>query len=232
MEMKKERKSYPKQDLTNQKFGMLTPVEWLRGGKWRCVCDCGNETVVDTRNLKKGHTQSCGCKNRMSKNVKDMSGFENDYLKVLERFGNIGKTASWLCLCKRCGNTFVTRGSNIRFSYTTSCGCVHSKNEEKIKTMLSASNIEFATQYTFPDLVGEGGRRLRFDFAIFKDKQLERLIEYNGLQHYKIPEGSWKSGYETLIKHDLKKKEYCEKNGIKLIVIRYDENYTLKDLLE
>lgn len=30
--MANARKSYPKTDLTNKKFGMLTPVEWLRGG--------------------------------------------------------------------------------------------------------------------------------------------------------------------------------------------------------
>ena len=38
------RKSHPRNDLTSKKFGMLTPIEWLRGGKWRCICNCGKET--------------------------------------------------------------------------------------------------------------------------------------------------------------------------------------------
>ncbi len=28
---------------------------------WKCVCDCGNKTVVDGHNLRIGHTRSCGC---------------------------------------------------------------------------------------------------------------------------------------------------------------------------
>lgn len=52
-------------DLTNHKYGRLTVIE--RVGKsysfatWRCLCDCGNEVVVDSRSLRSGNTQSCGC---------------------------------------------------------------------------------------------------------------------------------------------------------------------------
>ena len=54
--MKKERNSKPRQDLTDQTFGYLTPFEYIKGGKWKCKCICGNETIVDTRNLKSNHT--------------------------------------------------------------------------------------------------------------------------------------------------------------------------------
>ena len=47
--------------------------------------------------------------------------------------------------------------------------------------LLQKSNIEYATQYTFPDLLGENGGRLRFDFAIFDDDgNIDFLIEYQG----------------------------------------------------
>lgn len=53
-------------DLTGQKFGKLTVIE--RAGstshgaaKWRCVCECGNETIVIGDSLRKGDTRSCGC---------------------------------------------------------------------------------------------------------------------------------------------------------------------------
>ena len=42
-------------------FGRLTAKEYVKGGKWRCVCSCGNETVVDTSSLTRGCTKSCGC---------------------------------------------------------------------------------------------------------------------------------------------------------------------------
>ena len=53
-----ERQSKPRQDLTNQTFGYLTPFEYIKGGKWKCKCKCGNETIVYTKYLKSGHTQS------------------------------------------------------------------------------------------------------------------------------------------------------------------------------
>ena len=53
-------------DLTGLKFGKLSVIE--RAGstkhgavKWRCVCECGNETIVIGDELRKGNTRSCGC---------------------------------------------------------------------------------------------------------------------------------------------------------------------------
>ena len=58
-------------DLTGMKFGHLTVLE--RAGsdsrsepKWLCECDCEAKThiIVLGGNLRKGHTQSCGCDRR------------------------------------------------------------------------------------------------------------------------------------------------------------------------
>ncbi len=227
--MKQERKSKPRQDLTNQIFGYLTPYEYIKGGKWKCKCKCGNETIVDTRNLKSGHTTSCGCKKLETKNVTDMTGFENNGIKVLERAGSDEQqTALWKCQCKNCGNIFITRGSHIRDGRINSCGCIHSKNEQKITQLLLDNNIEFATQYTFSDL--RDLKPLRFDFAIFSNHKLSHLIEYNGTQHYEKPAGSWSENFEILQKHDKMKQEYCEKHNIRLIILK-DEDYNINDLL-
>ena len=53
-------------DLTDQKFGRLTVVERVGStnhgaAKWRCVCECGKETVVIGEELRKGDVISCGC---------------------------------------------------------------------------------------------------------------------------------------------------------------------------
>lgn len=231
--MKQTRVSYPKRDLRGQKFGKLTPVEWLRGGYWRCICDCGNETIVDTRNLMSGHTCSCGCGNHDSKNVTDMTGYEDEKLIVLERSENMGECAAWLCICKHCGRQFVTRGSNIRCGATKSCGCMHSQFERKIIQILLDNGIEFDSQYSIPELTGIGGRWLRFDFAIFDHGKLVELIEYNGPQHYsKIP-GLWGLEYDMTIEHDRRKAEYCAQHGIKFKVISYNDPIeTINDILD
>lgn len=232
--MTQTRNSKPKKDLTGQLFTYLTPLYYIKGGKWHCKCKCGNEVDVDTRNLNSGHTQSCGClqKQKASRNTIDMSNFENENLKVISRQGSDSEgVALWSCLCKHCGNIFTTRGASIRAGYVNSCGCVHSWNEKRITQLFLDNNIEFATQYTFPDLIGLNGGALRFDFAVFKKGKLSHLIEYNGQQHYEKSNDKWGNGFEQLQAHDKLKKEYCEKNNIRLITIRYDEQYTLSDLL-
>lgn len=52
--------------LYGQRFGRLTAIEPCGYSKskrilWRCICDCGRETIVQSDKLKSGHTKSCGC---------------------------------------------------------------------------------------------------------------------------------------------------------------------------
>ena len=231
---KQTRQSKPRVDITGKKYGRLTPQYYIKGGKWHCICDCGNELDVDTRNLNSNHTQSCGClqKEKAANNVIDMTNYEDDNFKILERDGSSNQgIAHWKCLCKHCGNIFTTKGSSIRSVGIQSCGCIHSKGEQKITKMLIDEGCEFSTQYTFPDLIGVGGRCLRFDFAIFLEGKLDRLIEFNGLQHYKKPEGKWANEWENLIENDKRKIEYCKKNCIDLKIIKYDQDFDIKDLV-
>lgn len=53
-------------DLTGKRFERLVALDVAGRGannmyKWRCVCDCGNEKIVMSRNLVTGNTKSCGC---------------------------------------------------------------------------------------------------------------------------------------------------------------------------
>lgn len=52
-------------DLTGQRFGRLTVIERAENkGKqtrWRCKCDCGNETIIRSTDLTSGASKSCGC---------------------------------------------------------------------------------------------------------------------------------------------------------------------------
>lgn len=53
------------ENLVGQKFGKLTVIEktekYKGHSKYKCVCDCGKETIAISNNLKRGKTQSCGC---------------------------------------------------------------------------------------------------------------------------------------------------------------------------
>lgn len=59
-------------DLRGRKYGRLTVTEYA--GKnhankalWKCVCDCGKETIARADALKAGYKQSCGCLNSENK---------------------------------------------------------------------------------------------------------------------------------------------------------------------
>ena len=53
-------------DLVGQRFGKLLVLERAENSikgeaQWLCKCDCGNECIITSGNLRYGHTQSCGC---------------------------------------------------------------------------------------------------------------------------------------------------------------------------
>jgi hypothetical protein len=56
-------------DLKGKKFDRLLVLERACNSQankvqYRCLCDCGNETIVSATHLKSGHTTSCGCKHK------------------------------------------------------------------------------------------------------------------------------------------------------------------------
>ena len=53
--------------LIGMKFGRLIAIEKIKVKyitKYKCVCDCGNEVIIDHGSLQSGRTKSCGCFNR------------------------------------------------------------------------------------------------------------------------------------------------------------------------
>lgn len=69
-------------DLTGQKFNKLTVISRAENTKqgqaqWLCMCDCGNNTIVSSRNLKSGHVRSCGCSR-----IKNKKELDNLYHRI------------------------------------------------------------------------------------------------------------------------------------------------------
>lgn len=53
-------------DLRRRRFTRLKVLAsagstWDGHAQWSCVCDCGNEITVRSKNLLSGNTKSCGC---------------------------------------------------------------------------------------------------------------------------------------------------------------------------
>ena len=230
-------------DLTGQQFGYLTVIERVENiGKqvrWLCRCKCGNEKIVYGTNLRRGLTTSCGCyrKEKLAQEkLQDLTGQKFGRLTVigLHHYNPELRQYYWECECE-CGGRAIVYSGHLKSGHTQSCGCINSKGEEKIATILTANNIPFAKQYTFEDCRGANNGLLRFDFAIFGANGLSHLIEYDGWQHINKTNSKWDrdNRFEVRQEHDKIKTEYCNNNNIPLIRIT-SKQYTeleLSDLL-
>lgn len=100
-----------------------------------------------------------------------------------------------------------------------------SRGEIKIEDILRTAGMNFQEEYSFPDLISNNGRPLRFDFAVFDDdNNLMFLLEYQGIQHY-IAKSKFGgvSGLKKQQYNDMQKREYCRKHNIILIAIPYTD---------
>ena len=98
--------------------------------------------------------------------------------------------------------------------------CYESKGEKQIAEQLSKYNILYYREHKFDECKDK--KHLPFDFYI---PSLNLCIEYDGLQHFKpIQRYGGLSYFNTIKKHDNIKNEYCFKNGINLLRIKYNEN--------
>ena len=218
----------PRTKLYGQIFGRLTVLDWEGNGKWRCLCECGNEVLVQTDNLKSGNTKSCGClqKDRASE-ASYVSLVDNRYGKLIvlervedNRFGHV----CYRCKCD-CGGETIVDATNLRNGNTNSCGCIKSKGEMIINNWLQEHNFNFRSQYSFDDCILSTGRRPFFDFVLFKDDKPCLVIEYNGRQHYEVT-GGWNTEEEfaKTQRRDREKLQWCEDNHYPVLIIKYDED--------
>lgn len=92
-------------DMTGLRFGrlfILHRVPYIGKSvhtRWKAICDCGNETIVQGTNLRSGHTQSCGCSQKeMMQRTRTKHGMSST-----------GTYRSWSGLKERCTNLNIQR---------------------------------------------------------------------------------------------------------------------------
>lgn len=227
---KKENKKHT--ELVGKKYGALTVIEdsgkrLHRSIVWRCKCDCGKEHFATTNNLNSGGVKSCGSSDcPYHKTYEDLTNQKFGMLTAIKPIGvKDGCHMYWLCQCE-CGNLKEVASNHLKRGTVSSCGCLKTSLGEKIiKEILEKNNIIYKEQVIFSDLTGKT-RPLRYDFGIYENGSIVRLVEFDGIQHFE---------QQTYFSHDLiatresdeKKNEYAKKNNIPLIRIPYWEKNNL-----
>lgn len=123
-------------DLTGKKFGRLTVLgradsKIRANGKprtmWKCLCECGNEIIVEASALRSGRRKSCGC---IQSEYENLLGHKYGRLTVIRYYEKRKRQSSpgykhyWLCKCD-CGNEKVVEAYSLKTGRIRSCGCLN-----------------------------------------------------------------------------------------------------------
>ncbi len=103
-------------DLTGQRFGKLLVLNECDNYKCKCLCDCGNTSIINKYNLISGNTKSCGClgKNNASTHGKSKTRLYSIYTNIKTRCYNKNATRydNWggrgITMCDEWKNDFMT----------------------------------------------------------------------------------------------------------------------------
>lgn len=123
-------------DLRGKKFNNLTVLyraippstsTYSRSAYWKCLCDCGNTTIVNGGSLKNGHTKSCGCLHGGGRErIQEQIGAQYGKLTIIRQVISERKDTCWECVCE-CGNKTIIRGTDLRSGRVQSCGCLRGR---------------------------------------------------------------------------------------------------------
>lgn len=106
--------------------------------------------------------------------------------------------------------------------------CKNSKGEIRVEQYLRKNNINYISQQRFEECKNK--RSLPFDFYL-PDHKI--CIEYDGEQHFRPSKRfGGKKNFSDILRNDNIKNEYCLKNKIKLIRIKYTQKENIEQILK
>lgn len=106
-------------DISGQVFGHWQVHEYAANRKYRCVCSCGVEKYVESQDLRRGATTSCGHAGNGSNNFQDLTGRRFGELEVLSYAGK----QRWNIRCS-CGVEKDITAYQLKKGGQTDCGHV------------------------------------------------------------------------------------------------------------
>lgn len=142
-------------DYAGKHWGMITVIK--RKGStedkpymatWICRCDCGNEIVLTSCQIRGCYPQSCGCKKYKRKNKTLSESYTKDEEMIGRKYGNlvvvkratkeeIGENKQgryWVCQCE-CGNIVIVNTHNLVSGKRISCpSCSRKRTTEAVTT--------------------------------------------------------------------------------------------------
>lgn len=126
-------------DMVGEQYGRLTVLSYAGNSKWRCICECGNQSTVHRQKLISSHTRSCGCLAKM----RDLTGNIYNSWMVIKFIKREGDRYFWECECE-CGTRRIIGSTIFRHGASKHCGCKRSLIGKKFNllTVVDKERIE------------------------------------------------------------------------------------------
>ena len=153
-------------------------------------------------------------------NARDLTGQKFGKLTVLfPTEKRESRSIVWHCICE-CGSEVDISSKNLTYGASQSCGCAYSLGEWYIKTVLDKYGILYKKEYS----INVKEQRLRFDFAIFDNNKIVRLVEFDGPHHKMTSTAIYSENKCKKIQdNDKIKNAWAKENNIPLIRIPYSQ---------
>ena len=167
---------------------------------------CGRENIKSK--------QSMGIK-EFVKRAREIHKDKYDYSKV----EYVNSTTKVCISCAQHGDFYQAPNNHLRGQGCPRCK--EYKGETQVSEFLKAHNIEFQTQYP----IEYEGNIKGFTYIDFYLPQHNMFIEYNGMQHYiPVEHFGGELKFQQQKKRDQYVRNYCVKNNIQLLEIKYGTN--------
>lgn len=169
------------------------------------------------------HLTGQGCPKCIGKNVSKQEFVEqcqklygDKYIINANNYRNLSSEIE--VECQKHGKFYIKAG----LLYHAICGCKQcseSIGEKEVNSILEALKLPFQREYT----IKTSKQNFRVDFYLELQNQ-KYIIEYNGKQHYvPIKYFGGERQFQKQLSRDIYLREYCEKNNINLLEIKYTE---------
>lgn len=182
------------------------------------------------------HLSGCGCRkcgtisgnkikaknnDQFIKDAKQIHGDYYDYSKI----NYVNAYSKIEIVCPEHGSFWQTGNAHLKGEGCPICAKSKgnkSKGEKMIENWLKENNIKYI--YNFELKMNVVVRKSNIILADFYIPSKNCIIEYNGRQHYiPIEYFGGEIAFEEQKNRDLILEKYCNKNSIKLLIIKYDQ---------
>lgn len=233
--LKKKKNLHPG-DILNQGGSIFIKDLGIHGYYHYALVECGychSIYKADIHKVINSNHMCCACKSqraalaRRKYNPGDILTASNGNIFLFAKeihtdsYGRKGQFVLLDSNYKQCGKPFVAMLASVLHGNAN--GKAMSIGESNFNNALQRLHLNFDTQYSFSDLVGDYGTKLRFDFAVFIQNKII-CVELDGIQHFQpVNRFGGKESFIRNKRYDTLKNEYCSKHNIPLIRIPYTE---------